>query len=92
MDGVNCGARTQDLIRKGQLTINGADAMSFADQFYALAGMVRPVCEALCRFGEIPLCDQPRDKTQYSVGANALMRPNPPGLITRARLIKSIPT
>ncbi len=31
------------MIRKGQFAINGADAMSFADQFYALAGKVRPV-------------------------------------------------
>ena len=31
------------MIRKGQFTIDGADAMSFADQFYALAGQVRPV-------------------------------------------------
>ena len=31
------------MIRKGQFDIDGADAMSFADQFYALAGMVRPV-------------------------------------------------
>lgn len=26
------------MIRKGQFAISGADAMSFADQFYALAG------------------------------------------------------
>ena len=31
------------MIRKGQFAIDGADAMSFADQFYALAGMVRSV-------------------------------------------------
>jgi putative transposase len=31
------------MIRKGQFAINGTDAMSFADQFSALAGMVRPV-------------------------------------------------
>ena len=31
------------IIRKGQFAINGADAMSFADQFSALAGLVRPV-------------------------------------------------
>ncbi len=29
------------MIRKGQFAIDGADAMSFADQFCALAGMVR---------------------------------------------------
>jgi putative transposase len=31
------------MIRKGQFAIGGADAMSFADQFSALAGMVRLV-------------------------------------------------
>src|ERR1700712_4425533 len=30
------------MIRKGQFMIDGADVMSFADQFSALAGMVRP--------------------------------------------------
>lgn len=30
------------MIRKGQFAIDGANAMSFADQFYALAGQVRP--------------------------------------------------
>ncbi len=31
------------MIRKGQFALDGADVMSFADQFSALAGMVRPV-------------------------------------------------
>ena len=31
------------MIRKGQVAIDDADAMSFADQFYALAGPIRPV-------------------------------------------------
>ncbi|MFC0134374.1 DDE-type integrase/transposase/recombinase, partial [Massilia eurypsychrophila] len=31
------------MIRKGQFAIDGADAMSFADQFSVLAGIVRPV-------------------------------------------------
>jgi putative transposase len=31
------------MIRKGQFAIDGADAMSLANQFYALAGTVRPV-------------------------------------------------
>jgi len=30
-------------VTQGQFTIDGADAMSFADQFYALAAQVRPV-------------------------------------------------
>ena len=37
------GVELMHMIRKGQFAINGADAMSFADQFYALAGMVRPI-------------------------------------------------
>jgi putative transposase len=31
------------MIRKGQFAIDGVEAMSFADQFFALAGIVRPV-------------------------------------------------
>jgi putative transposase len=31
------------MIRKNQFAIDGVDTRSFADQFYALAGMVRPV-------------------------------------------------
>ena len=30
------------MIRKGQFELNGARAMSFADQFSAMAGVVRP--------------------------------------------------
>jgi len=44
--GAGCvlaGVELMHMIRKGQFTIDGADAMSFADQFYALAGQVRPV-------------------------------------------------
>jgi putative transposase len=51
------------MIRKGQFALNGAHAMSFADQFDALAGMVRPVRGELCRSGEIPPFDQQRDRT-----------------------------
>ena len=40
---VLAGVELMHMIRKGQLAINGADAMSFADQLYALAGKVRPV-------------------------------------------------
>jgi putative transposase len=32
-----------DMIRNGQFSIGGAEAMSFTDQFSALRGMVRPV-------------------------------------------------
>jgi putative transposase len=31
------------MIRKGQSVIKGGDGMSFVDQFYRLAGQVRPV-------------------------------------------------
>ena len=40
----NCvlaGIELIHMIRKGQFAIDGADAMSFAEQFSALAGMVR---------------------------------------------------
>jgi transposase-like protein len=37
------GVELMHMIRKGQFVIGITDAMSFADQFYALAGMVRPV-------------------------------------------------
>jgi len=37
------GIELMHMIRKGQFANDGADALSFADQFYALAGMVRPV-------------------------------------------------
>ena len=39
----NCvlaGIELIHMIRKGQFAIDGADAMSFAEQFSALAGMV----------------------------------------------------
>ena len=39
---VLAGVELMHMIRKGQFAIDGADAMSFSDQFYALAGMVRP--------------------------------------------------
>jgi len=37
------GVELMQKIREGQLAIDGANAISFADQFFALAGMVRPV-------------------------------------------------
>ena len=37
------GIELMHMIRKGQFALDGADAVSFADQFSALAGMVRPV-------------------------------------------------
>ncbi|MBD8658428.1 IS6 family transposase [Oxalobacteraceae sp. CFBP 13730] len=40
---VLAGIELMHMVRKGQFAINGADATSFADQFSALAGMVRPV-------------------------------------------------
>jgi len=40
---VLAGIELMQMIRKGQFAIDDADAMSFADQFYALVGQVRPV-------------------------------------------------
>ncbi|GAA0432612.1 hypothetical protein GCM10009094_41480 [Massilia aurea] len=40
---VLAGIELMHMIRKGQFAIDGVDAMSFAEQFSALAGMVRPV-------------------------------------------------
>ena len=40
---VLAGIELMHMIRKGQFAIDGAEAMSSADQFSALAGMVRPV-------------------------------------------------
>jgi transposase-like protein len=40
---VLAGIELIHMIRKDQFAIDGADPMSFADQFSALAGMVRPV-------------------------------------------------
>ena len=40
---VLAGIELMHMIRKGQLMMEGCDEMSFAEQFYALAGRVRPV-------------------------------------------------
>jgi transposase-like protein len=40
---VLAGIELMHMIRKGQFAIDDADAMSFAAQFYALVGQVRPV-------------------------------------------------
>ena len=40
---VLAGIELIHMIRKGQFAIDGADAMSFADQFSSLAGQVRSV-------------------------------------------------
>lgn len=37
---VLAGVELMHMIRKGQVAIDDADAMSFADQFYALAGQI----------------------------------------------------
>ena len=36
------GIELMHMIRQGQPLLDGVNAMSFADQFYALAGLVRP--------------------------------------------------
>jgi len=40
---VLAGVELMHMIRKSQFAIDGADKMSFPDQFYVLAGIVRPV-------------------------------------------------
>jgi transposase-like protein len=40
---VLAGIELMHMIRKAQFAIDATDAMSFAEQFYALAGKVRPV-------------------------------------------------
>ena len=40
---VLAGIELMHMIRKGQLMMEGCNARSFADQFYALAGKIRPV-------------------------------------------------
>ncbi len=40
---VLAGVELMHMIRKSQFAINGTNAMSFANQFYALAGKVRPI-------------------------------------------------
>ena len=37
------GVELMHMIRKGQFAGGGTPAMSFANQFYAMAGQVRPV-------------------------------------------------
>ena len=39
---VLAGIERMHMIRKGQLNMHGSEELSFADQFYALAGKVRP--------------------------------------------------
>ena len=39
---VLAGVELMHMIRKGQFAVDGAASMSSADQFYALAGLVRP--------------------------------------------------
>jgi putative transposase len=40
---VMAGIELIHMVRKGQFAIDGTEAMLLADQFSALAGMVRPV-------------------------------------------------
>ena len=39
---VRAGIELMHMIRKGQMAMQGCEGMFFADQFYALAGQVRP--------------------------------------------------
>jgi len=40
---VLAGIELMHMIRKGQLMMEDTDGLSFANQFYALAGQIRPV-------------------------------------------------
>jgi len=40
---VLAGTELMHMIRKGQFAMKGCEKMSFAEQFYALAGQLRPV-------------------------------------------------
>jgi putative transposase len=40
---VLAGIELMHMIRKGQLNFEGSEELSFADQFYALAGKIRSV-------------------------------------------------
>lgn len=40
---VLAGTEMMHMIRKGRLVLDGCSEMSCADQFYALAGQIRPV-------------------------------------------------
>ena len=40
---VLAGIELMHMIRKGQLMMEGCNARAFADQFYTLAGQIRPV-------------------------------------------------
>ena len=60
---VLAGIEPIHMIRKGQFTIDGADPMSFAEQFSKLAGMVRPASASKCSYREISPLDQQRDRT-----------------------------
>ena len=44
------GIEPMHMIRKGQFVIDDVDAMAFADQFFALAGIVRSVLSGTFRF------------------------------------------
>jgi hypothetical protein len=60
---VLAGIELIHMIRKGQFEIDGAEAMSFADQFSAMAGVVVQ-CEGRSSvFGQFPPFDQQRDRT-----------------------------
>jgi hypothetical protein len=64
--------------------IAGADAMSFANQFYALAGNVRPAGWELVRSLAISSFDQNRDRTALREARDAMPRKaSHPGWIPR---------
>jgi len=60
---VLAGIELIHMIRKGQFAIDAAAAMSFADQFSTLAGMIRAASAVQAGSGEIPLFHQQSDRT-----------------------------
>ena len=64
---VFAGVELMHMIRKDQFAIDGATAMSFADQFYALAGKIRPVSSGACPARKSPSRAQQCDRTQKIV-------------------------
>jgi hypothetical protein len=47
---VLAGIELIHMIRKGQMAMPGCESLSLADQFYALAGQIRPAWFKKCRF------------------------------------------
>ena len=64
---VLAGIELMHMIRKGQVAIDEGAHMSFADQFYALAGQVRPTQAGVMLGMKNPGWAQQRDRTTKSI-------------------------